>query len=232
MSELAVEVRGLHKSYGSVEAVRGIDLSVPPGMVYAVIGPNGAGKTTMLEILEGHRTPTSGEARVLGYDPTRNATEFKQRIGIVLQSTGIPNYLRVEEAVDMFRRLLPAPAPARRRARPRWPGGAATEARAPALRRSDAPARRGDRAGRRPGPSVPRRTDDGPRPGGTSRGVGRDRAAAQREEDGTAYHALHGRGRIPGRPSRDHLRGEDRRRGHAGGASLAPSRHADQLRCR
>ena len=111
MSDLAVEVRDLHKSYGPVEAVRGINLSVSKGVVYAVIGPNGAGKTTTLEILEGHRHATSGEARVLGYDPARNGTDFKQRIGIVLQSTSIPSYLRVEEAIEMFRGYYPHPRP-------------------------------------------------------------------------------------------------------------------------
>ncbi|HVP04780.1 MAG TPA: ABC transporter ATP-binding protein [Dehalococcoidia bacterium] len=109
MNDLAVEIRGLCKTYGPLEAVRGIDLSVPRGVVYAVIGPNGAGKTTTLEILEGHRKPTSGEARVLGFDPTRNEIAFKQRIGIVLQSTSIPSYLRVEEAIEMFRGYYPHP---------------------------------------------------------------------------------------------------------------------------
>ena len=109
MNDLAVEVHGLRKSYGTVEAVRGIDLTVPKGVVYAVIGPNGAGKTTTLEILEGHRHATSGEARVLGFDPAKNETAFKQRIGIVLQSTSIPSYLRVEEAIDMFRGYYPHP---------------------------------------------------------------------------------------------------------------------------
>jgi ABC-2 type transport system ATP-binding protein len=111
MSELAVEVRGLRKDYGAVQAVRGIDLSVPKGVVYALIGPNGAGKTTTLEILEGHRKPTAGEARVLGFDPTRNEAAFKQRIGIVLQSTSIPSYLRAEEAVAMFGGYYPRPLP-------------------------------------------------------------------------------------------------------------------------
>ncbi len=111
MSDLAVEVRALHKTYGALEAVRGIDLDVPRGTVYGIIGPNGAGKTTTMEILEGHRRPTSGEVRVLGYDPSRNETAFKQRIGIVLQSSSIPYYLRVEEAVTMFGGYYPHPRP-------------------------------------------------------------------------------------------------------------------------
>ena len=69
MNDLAVVVRGLYKSYGSVEAVRGIDLEVSRGQVFAFLGPNGAGKTTTVEILEGHRRRDSGEVTVLGYDP-------------------------------------------------------------------------------------------------------------------------------------------------------------------
>jgi len=68
-TDAAVAVRGLTKRYGDVEAVRGIDLTVAAGEVFALLGPNGAGKTTTVEILEGHRTRTSGEARVLGFDP-------------------------------------------------------------------------------------------------------------------------------------------------------------------
>ena len=66
---LAIEVRGLRKSYGKTEAVRGVDLCVSKGEVFALLGPNGAGKTTIVEILEGHRDRTGGEVSVLGYDP-------------------------------------------------------------------------------------------------------------------------------------------------------------------
>lgn len=111
VSDLAVEVRGLRKTYGALEAVRGVDLAVPKGIVFALMGPNGAGKTTILEILEGHRKATSGEARVLGFDPARNEAAFKQRIGIVLQGTSIPYYLRAEEAIAMFGGYYPHPRP-------------------------------------------------------------------------------------------------------------------------
>ena len=89
MTEPAIEVRGLHKSYGQVEAVRGIDLFVSKGEVFALLGPNGAGKTTMVEILEGHRDRSAGDVSVLGYDPGRNDQALKRRIGIVLQSTSV-----------------------------------------------------------------------------------------------------------------------------------------------
>ena len=109
MTETAIQVRGLRKSYGSTEAVRGIDLDVARGEVFAFLGPNGAGKTTTVEILEGHRMRSAGEVDVLGHDPARNDREFKERIGIVLQTTGVEPYLTVEETVDVFRGYYPAP---------------------------------------------------------------------------------------------------------------------------
>ena len=106
-----IEVRGLRKSYGDVEAVRGIDLSVSKGEVFALLGPNGAGKTTTVEILEGHRDRTGGEVSVLGHDPGLNDRALKQRIGIVLQTTGVEPYLTVEETIDLFRGYFPHPLP-------------------------------------------------------------------------------------------------------------------------
>ena len=110
-SEAAIEVHGLHKTYGDFEAVAGIDLRVERGEIFALLGPNGAGKTTTTEILEGHRNRSSGDVRVLGYDPEHGDTEFKQRIGIVLQETGVEPYLTVEETLDMFRSFYPHPRP-------------------------------------------------------------------------------------------------------------------------
>ena len=110
-SAAVITVRGLRKSYGNVEAVRGIDLSVSSGEVFALLGPNGAGKTTTVEILEGQRDRTAGEVWVLGHDPGRNERALKRRIGIVLQSTGVEPYLRVEETIDLFRGYYPHPLP-------------------------------------------------------------------------------------------------------------------------
>jgi ABC-2 type transport system ATP-binding protein len=104
-----IEVRGLRKTYGDVEAVRGIDLHVDHGEVFALLGPNGAGKTTTTEILEGYRTRTAGEVSVLGFDPATRAAAFRQRIGIVLQSTGIDPFLTVRETIEMYSGYYPKP---------------------------------------------------------------------------------------------------------------------------
>jgi ABC-2 type transport system ATP-binding protein len=107
----AIDVRGLHKSYGAVQAVRGIDFRVDPGEIFALLGPNGAGKTTTVEILEGYRERTGGDVRVLDQDPASGGTDFKRRIGIVLQSTGIDPYLTVEETIDQYRDFFPRSRP-------------------------------------------------------------------------------------------------------------------------
>ena len=109
MPELAIETRALKKSYGDLEAVRGVDLAVETGEIFALLGPNGAGKTTTVEMLEGYRKPSSGEVTVLGHSPQKQERAFKERIGIVLQETGIERFLTVAEAIDMFRGYYPHP---------------------------------------------------------------------------------------------------------------------------
>jgi ABC-2 type transport system ATP-binding protein len=111
MAEPVIQVRGLRKSYGEVEAVRGIDLTVEQGEVFALLGPNGAGKTTTVEILEGYRQRTGGEASVLGRDPAKLDRATKARIGIVLQSTGVDPFLTARETIDMYRGYYPHPRP-------------------------------------------------------------------------------------------------------------------------
>jgi ABC-2 type transport system ATP-binding protein len=107
----AIEARGLRKTYGDLEAVKGIDLHVDTGEVFALLGPNGAGKTTTTEILEGYRQRTAGDVSVLGDDPERNEPELKARIGIVLQSTGVDPFLTVRETVEMYGGYYEHPRP-------------------------------------------------------------------------------------------------------------------------
>jgi ABC-2 type transport system ATP-binding protein len=101
-SEFAIYVRGLHKSYNGLEAVKGIDFEVRAGEVFGLLGPNGAGKTTTVEILEGLRPRTAGEVKVLDYDPDRQKKALKDRIGVCLQATNLPDKLRVREALEFF----------------------------------------------------------------------------------------------------------------------------------
>ncbi|HEY4362045.1 MAG TPA: ABC transporter ATP-binding protein [Bryobacteraceae bacterium] len=98
----AIEVRGLQKSYGDVHAVRGIDFEVAQGEVFGLLGPNGAGKTTTVEILEGLRTRSSGDVKVLGFDPAVQVRALKDRIGVCLQATNLPDKVTVHEALEWF----------------------------------------------------------------------------------------------------------------------------------
>ena len=109
MPEPAISVRDLRKSYGGHEALRGIDLEVAPGEVFAFLGPNGAGKTTTTEILEGYRERSGGEVRVLGRDPARADREWRERIGIVLQQTRMHPELSVRETIALFAGYYRAP---------------------------------------------------------------------------------------------------------------------------
>jgi ABC-2 type transport system ATP-binding protein len=98
----AISVRGLRKSYGELEAVRGVEFEIAEGEVFGLLGPNGAGKTTTVEILEGYRARDAGEVAVLGHDPERPGPEFRQRIGVVLQQSQLWPNLTVRETHAMF----------------------------------------------------------------------------------------------------------------------------------
>jgi ABC-2 type transport system ATP-binding protein len=98
----ALRAVGLRKSYGNVEAVRGIDLEVMGGEVFGLLGPNGAGKTTTIEIFEGLRPRSGGEVQVLGLDPAQQSNIIKDRIGVCLQATNLPDKIKVHEALDLF----------------------------------------------------------------------------------------------------------------------------------
>jgi ABC-2 type transport system ATP-binding protein len=98
----AISIKGLRMSYGETEAVRGIDLEVHRGEIFAFLGPNGAGKTSTVEILEGYRKRTGGEVSVLGEDPAHAGSAWRDRIGIVLQSNSLDPYLTVRESLELY----------------------------------------------------------------------------------------------------------------------------------
>ncbi|HYB24501.1 MAG TPA: ABC transporter ATP-binding protein, partial [Solirubrobacteraceae bacterium] len=104
-----IAVHGLRKSYGEREVVRGIDLHVERGEVFAFLGPNGAGKTTTVEILEGYRSRDGGEVEVLGVDPAGAGRDWRARMGLVLQSCTMPPELSVRELVRLYAGYYPAP---------------------------------------------------------------------------------------------------------------------------
>src|SRR3954453_14062767 len=100
----AISVRDLHKSYDGTEAVRGVSFDVAAGQVFCLLGPNGAGKTTTVEILEGYRLADAGEVSVLGHDPARGERALRERMGIVLQASGIQSELTAGEVLEMYGR--------------------------------------------------------------------------------------------------------------------------------
>ncbi len=211
---VAIEVSGLRKSYGSLEAVRGLDFRVDEGEVFALLGPNGAGKTTTLEILEGFRTRTAGEVRVLGEDPARAGRAQRQRVGIVLQGVVSEPYLTVREVLTRNAAYYPKPRPVveviehvglseKADARVKTLSGGQLRRLDvglgiigdPELLFLDEPTTGFDPTARRSAWELVRQL-----PG--------------RGDDHRAHHALHGRGAEPGRPRGGHQRRRDRRRGH------------------
>jgi len=100
--EAVVVIDHLHKSYGNIQAVKGISMQVERGEIFGFLGPNGAGKTTTVEILEGYRPRDGGTVEVLGRDPGRAGTDWRERIGIVLQSSSLYPNLTVEETLSVF----------------------------------------------------------------------------------------------------------------------------------
>jgi ABC-2 type transport system ATP-binding protein len=102
VSQPIVQVQDLRKSYGEVQALCGVSFEIFEGEVFGLLGPNGAGKTTTVEILEGMRRADGGEARVCGLDPQTGGEAVKRNVGAVLQSTSLPDKLRVGEALELF----------------------------------------------------------------------------------------------------------------------------------
>jgi ABC-2 type transport system ATP-binding protein len=110
----AVEVEGLRRSYGKIDAVRGVSFSIPSGCVWGLLGKNGAGKTSIIEMIEGLRQPDAGTIKVYGLDPFRDSRRVRPLIGAQLQTISIPDKLRVEESVKLFASFYNDPVPCRR----------------------------------------------------------------------------------------------------------------------
>jgi ABC-2 type transport system ATP-binding protein len=102
VTDPAIRVEGLKKSYGTFEALRGVDFEIQQGEVFGLLGPNGAGKTTTVEILEGYRRPDGGTVQVLGEDPQHATRGWRERIGVVLQSSSLYPNLTVQESLALF----------------------------------------------------------------------------------------------------------------------------------
>jgi ABC-2 type transport system ATP-binding protein len=110
MTSAAAELRGVSKRYGQVTALDGVDMTLAAGQVTAILGPNGAGKTTAVRLILGLAQPTSGTVRLLGHNPL--ATAARQRVGVMLQVSKVPETLRVAEHVELFSSYYPSPLPA------------------------------------------------------------------------------------------------------------------------
>jgi ABC-2 type transport system ATP-binding protein len=104
---IVITVKDLRKSYGSIQAVDGISFQVQQGEIFGMVGPNGSGKTTTIECIEGLRQPSEGTVKVLDLNPQKNIRALRERTGIQLQSSSLPNRMRVEEAVDLFASFYP-----------------------------------------------------------------------------------------------------------------------------
>ena len=213
----AISISGLRMSYGETEAVRGIDLEVETGEIFAFLGPNGAGKTTTVEILEGYRKRTGGEVQGAGRGPrargARLARPDRHRPAVEL-ARSLPDGARVDRAL---RRLLHPPALGGGDDRAGRAGGESRLAGAQTVRRPAAPARRRHGAGRRPRAALPRRADDRLRPLRPAPVLGGDRGPPRPRQDDLPHHPLHGRGAAARRPGDDHRGRPDRRPGHPGG---------------
>ncbi|HEY2054902.1 MAG TPA: ABC transporter ATP-binding protein [Solirubrobacterales bacterium] len=109
--DTAIRVHGLRRSFGDLEAVAGVDLEVDRGEIFAFLGPNGAGKTTTIEILEGFGARDAGEVEVLGVDPARSTSEWRQRVGIVMQESPGEQELSVRECMELYAGLYKTPRP-------------------------------------------------------------------------------------------------------------------------
>ena len=192
-----IDVRDLRKDYGAVRAVDGLSFHVDAGEVYALLGENGAGKSTAVEILEGHRSATSGSVEVLGADPSSAGRDFRDRIGIVLQSSGVEAEFTVREVIALYGGCYRSPRPLDEVVALVGLDEKIDERVGVAVGRTTSPGRPRTGHHRSARGAVPRRTDDRVRSVGSSAVVGPHRGARRRRHDRAADDALPRRGRAP-----------------------------------
>ena len=211
----AVEIGGLVKRYGQTTAVDGLTLSAARGAVTGILGPNGAGKTTTIEICEGYRRPDQGTVRVLGLDPVRDAKALRPRVGVMLQSGGIPPSVPAADYLNLLSQFhtRPVEVPVLLDLRRPDRGGAHPVQAAVRRAAAAAVARRGRH--RPPRARVPRRAHGRHGPAGQARDLGPDRAAAHGRGEHHLDHALHGGSRTALRLRRHHRSRPAGGRGHA-----------------
>ena len=219
MSDHAIAVEGLEKSYGDVHALCGVDFSAQTGSILGLLGPNGAGKTTAVRILATLLKPDGGSARVVGLDVVKDADALRTKIGLAGQYAAVDENLTGFENIEMVGQLYHLPraggAQARgRAARALRPHRRRRPAREDVLgRHAPAPGPRG-RARLPPAGDLPRRADHGPGPARAAEHVGDDRGARRRGHDGAADDAVPRGGRPARGPDRGHRPRQRDRRGH------------------
>ena len=167
-----VQVEGLRKVYGATVAVDEISFEVGEGEIFGMVGPNGAGKTTTIECLEGLRKPDAGTVRVLGLDPQRDGQALRQRTGMQLQQSNLPDRMRVWEALDLYASFYPKAVDWKALLRAAGAGGEAQHPLRQTLRRAEAAPVHRPGAAARPAAGLPGRADHRPRPAGAARHLG------------------------------------------------------------
>ena len=227
-----ISARGLRKSFGDFEAVKGIDVDVRRGEAFGFLGPNGAGKSSTMRMIAAVSPVSGGELRILGMDPATDGPAIRGRLGVCPQEDTLDNELNVRDNLYIYGRYFgiakaDVSRAGRRAARVRAADREGqVEGRGP-LRRHEAPAHDRPLPDQPARPAAARRADHRPRPAGPPRAVGPAVPAQAGRRDAGDHHALHGRGRAAVRPAGRHGQGPDRRRGVAARAdrgSTPPAR--------
>src|SRR5690606_38281973 len=215
-----IEVSHLHKRYGDTVAVDDVSFTVERGEIFGILGPNGAGKTTTVECVEGLRHPDGGTIRVLGVDPLRDRAQVRQRVGVQLQESRLPEKLKVWEALDLYASYYQRPADWRALLETLGLAGQ-RNTRYGALSGGQAAAVERARPGGLPGDRDTGRADHRAGPAGPPRHLRAGRAGPRPRGHDPAGHPLHGRGGTALRPAGGDRLGPDRGPGHARAAGLA-----------